>query len=152
MEQRSLWFLNTYDQSRVRQAMPSGAQTKTPGANARGFCPRVERDVASEVIIDAEAEDVRLQPVVHAGDGEGAVAEIHVEVFDLGRPVGGKADFHAEAAGPAEFGLGFVEPGDLAVQIAVSQAEGAVDQDIVHGKAGAGPQRAEPRIGEFPRP
>src|SRR3954464_358077 len=69
---------------------------KNPGAMSRGFPPRA-RGACSEVVVDAEAQQVVGQAVVRAGDRVSAITEIHVEVLGLGRPFLIEADLHADA-------------------------------------------------------
>src|SRR4030088_85298 len=60
----------------------------------------------SEVIIDARADHSETVTVRHAGDGEVAIGEIDVKIFDLGAPVLRETEFGAGADGPAGIGVG----------------------------------------------
>src|ERR1700684_117561 len=68
--------------------------------------PAMEPVRRLEIVIDAQAQQVRGQPIGGAGDREGAVRQIEVEPFGLGRPMRGQADFAAEASRPARHGPG----------------------------------------------
>lgn len=81
-------------------------QNKTPD-NGPGFFAQMR--AASEVIVQTKAQVVCVQAIVDAGDRIGAAAEIHVEILDLRRPAGRKADLHTDAAGPTNKSLAFVE-------------------------------------------
>ena len=94
--------------------------------------------VLSEVIVHAGAHQSELVAVRHAGDGEVAVGEIDVEIFDLGAPVLGQAEFGADADGPAGTGVGFRQAEGLGAQFAEGKTAGAVDQDVVEGVADRG--------------
>jgi len=65
---------------------------------------------ASELIVQAAAHDVAGEGCGHriaAGTGcvAGRLAEIDIEIFDLGRPVIDEGIFDASARGPAGLGL-----------------------------------------------
>src|SRR5229473_3289129 len=104
----------------------------------------------SEVIVHAGAQHSELVTVRHAGDGETAVRKTDVEIFDLGAPVRGEAEFGADARGPTGVGVGFRQAEGLAAQFAERQTAGAVDQDVVERIADPAAHRAEPRVREFP--
>src|SRR3990170_8424157 len=104
----------------------------------------------SETVVDAGAHQAEPVTVRRAGDGEVAVGKIDVEIFDLGAPVLGEAEFGAGAQGPARGGVRFRKPESLAAQFAERQTAGAVEEDVVEGVAGAAAHGAEPWIGEFP--
>src|ERR1043165_4420581 len=108
---------------RVRVAL-TGAYKRSPGAWLRGFCQlsfggrrSVARDNRSrpgrEVIVDAGSEDVvrdaagDIRPERESGCDRhdhriADRAEIHVEIFDFGAPVGCEHCLKASANGPAK--------------------------------------------------
>src|SRR6476660_3798062 len=96
----------------------------------------------SEVIVDARAHQSEPVAVRHAGDGEVVVRKIDIEIFDLGAPVRGEAEFGAHARGPARRGVRFRQPECLAAQLAESQTAGAVEQDVAERIAGPAAHRA----------
>ena len=89
------------------QNFPNGTrgQQKTP--DDAGFFRRMRE--ASEVIVHTKAQVARLQTIVDAGDRVGTAAEIHIEIFNLRRPVLRKAILQANTAGPADESLAFRE-------------------------------------------
>src|ERR1700674_5870042 len=102
------------------------------------------------MIVDAGAQRAEPVAVRYAGNGEVAVVEIDVEIFDLGAPVLGEAEFGPDAGGPARRGMGFRQAEGFAAQFAERQTPGAVEEDIAEGIAGPAAHCAEPRIGELP--
>src|SRR5713226_6762188 len=98
-----------------------------------------------EVIVDAGAQRSEPVAVRYAGDGEVAVRQIDVEVFDLRAPA------PPGEAGLAGIGMCFRQAECLAAQFAERQASGAIDQNVAEGIAGPAAHGAEPRIRELPR-
>ena len=76
----------------------------------------------SEVIVHAEAQEARVQSVVHAGDRVGAAREIHVKVLNLRRPILRKSVLQAGTGGPADKRLVLIEPQELAFELAIGKA------------------------------
>src|SRR5207342_1408243 len=118
---------------------------KSPGQTTGAFL-RV-----SEVIVHAEAQEARVQSVVHAGDRVGAACEIHVKVLNLRRPILRKSVLQAGAGGPADKRLVLIEPQELAFELAIGKADRSVQQHIVDRKTGASAKGAEPGIRKFVR-
>src|SRR6185437_13659436 len=73
------------------------------------------------------------------------------EIFDLGAPSRGEAEFAADAGRPAGGGMGFRQAESLAGQFTECQTAGAIEQHIVDRIADPAAHRSEPRIGELPR-
>src|SRR5665647_578155 len=104
-----------------------------------------------EVIVHAGAQRSEPVAVGCAGDDEVAVVEIDIEIFDLGAPVLGEAEFGADARGPADIGVRFrLAKKALAAQFAERQTRGAVEEDVVEGIAATAAHGAEPGIGKLP--
>src|SRR5665647_3345388 len=93
-------------------------QTQNPGPRPGVLVtPRKAVSEKLEVVIDAQAQHVGFVAVGHAGDRISAVAQVHVEVFRLRRPVRRDADLHAQTADPADMGLVLVEAVELAFDL-----------------------------------
>src|SRR4051794_10950025 len=120
---------------------------KRPHEAAESYAPGF---FLSEVIVHAGPNDARVVSVCCARDGEAAVGEVDIEVFDLGAPVRSKAELGASPQGPARSDMGFRQSEGLGPQLAEGQSAGAVEQDIVERVAGAATDRAKPGIGELP--
>src|ERR1051326_182182 len=101
--------------------------------------------------IRAEPQHVRPDFVRYAGDRVVLCPQVEVQIFGLDRPAARQSDFQAGAGGPADRAVTFRYPGQLGLPTTVSQAAGAVEQNVVERVAGAPAQGAEPRIGEFER-
>src|ERR1700733_14799168 len=85
----------------------------------------------SEVKVDAGAQQPEAVSVRNSGDGgEGRVRKIDIEIFDLGGPLRGEADFGADTGGPARRGMGFRQTEGLAAQFTKCQTSGAVEQHV----------------------
>src|SRR5450759_3009604 len=69
----------------------------------------------SEVIIDAEAQDVGAVAVVHAGDRKSAIRQVHIQIFAFDRPGRRDAIFRADAAGPARHDVALDRAAGLAL-------------------------------------
>src|SRR4051794_32060295 len=102
------------------------------------------------MIVHAGAQHAEPVAVGGAGDAEGAVGEIDVEIFDFRAPVRGETEFGADAGGPARIGMGFRKTERLATQLAEGQTAGAVEQDVAESIAGTAPHGAEPGVRELP--
>src|SRR5664279_4252876 len=117
---------------------------KNPGPRGPGFFVTGAATGRSEVIVDAEAQDVGAVAIVHAGDRKPAIRQVHVQIFAFDRPGWRDAIFRADAAGPARHDVALDRAAGLALQVAIGEAERAVDQEIIEGVAGAPAQGAEP--------
>jgi len=69
------------------------------------YQPEMEPGRGLEMIIDTQAQQVRGQPIGGAGDREGAVRQIEVKPFGLGRPMLGQADFTAQPVAIGSIGI-----------------------------------------------
>ena len=104
-----------------------------------------------EVIVHAGAKQTETVAVLRPGDDEVAVVEIDIEIFDLGAPVLRQTDFGTETHRPPGIGMALAETEGLAGQLAEGETRSAIKQDIAEGVTGPATDRAEPRVGEFPR-
>src|SRR4029453_7234100 len=82
---------------------------------------------------------------------EVAVGQIDIEIFDLGAPVRSKAHLGAGAERPTRIGMGFRHAEGEGAECAKGETAVAEEQDVVEREAGAAANRAEPRVGKFPR-
>src|SRR5439155_492656 len=111
----------------------------------------------SELIVQAEAHDVRLEADIvrdcAAADAAIELAEVDVEIFDLGGPVAQEGVFEAAAEGPAELrGAGRggqPETGRGGLDVAERAAGREVRQEASKGVADAAARRPEPSVVRF---
>src|SRR3954463_4020413 len=113
----------------------------------------MDAEARSEAVVDADADQIGLEADVVRRDtaaGHAAVelAEVGVEIFDLGRPVAAEGVFDADAGGPADLRLADRGAGGVdRLDVAVGGAGGDVRQPAVPaGKAEAGARGAEPVV------
>src|SRR4051812_4489465 len=113
----------------------------------------MDAEARSEAVVDADADQIGLEADVVRRDtaaGHAAVelAEVGVEIFDLGRPVAAEGVFDADAGGPADLRLADRGAGGVdRLDVAVGGAGGDVRQPAVPaGKAEAGARGAEPGV------
>src|SRR3974390_1569617 len=125
-----------------------------PVSAIRGFFV-CESGARSEVIVQTGADDVGAVVDVrrdarHADAGPAArLAEIGVEVFDLGGERTGDCGFDPRAAGPAGLPLGRAAEYGRGLQIADSETAGDVGQQAVERVADAAADGAEPVVLEL---
>src|SRR5437763_5687374 len=103
----------------------------------------------SEPVIHAEAQQVRGQPVVGAGQNVALIAEIEIKIFDLGRPMRREADFDAAARGPARVRVLLGQAREREPASAVCKPARCIDQDIAERHSGPAAHGTEPGIGEL---
>src|SRR5207247_1347199 len=103
-----------------------------------------------ELVVQPRADDVRVELDVvrrHRSAGRAAIelAEIDVEIFELGRPVADEGVFDAKAGGPAGLRLaGAGEAWRRRLDVAERAARGDVGQEAVERVADAAAQGGEP--------
>src|SRR5262249_54235346 len=119
----------------------------------RGGSPRLCGDPPARVDTRALESEIRAEPqdvcgdlVRDAGDRVILRAEVEVQIFGLDRPAACQSHFQAGAGGPADRAMAFRNSRQLGLAAAISQAAGAVEQDVVERIAGAPAQGAEPWI------
>src|SRR5262249_34566071 len=97
----------------------------------------------SEAVVQAEADDVFLEGdiAVRGAAGRraaGRLAEIDVEIFDLGRPSTQEGVFEADAGRPAKLGFGLSRAArDRHLDVAERCATSDVRQPAIEGIADA---------------
>src|SRR5664280_555244 len=107
-----------------------------------------------EVVVYATPNDAGLERDVdgHAACRQAAarLAEIDIEIFDLGGPGAHEGVFEAAAAGPTKPGIGFRRAADRRhLDVAKCRAAGDVGHPAIHGIADAATRRCEPIVFRF---
>src|SRR5262245_65228250 len=100
----------------------------------------------SEPVVHAQPKNGRLEAVAGAGQRVALVRQVDVEILGLGRPIRREADLEAGAGRPADMSVALGKAVDLDLAAAEGETNGAVEQHVVEGDAGARASRAEPRI------
>src|SRR3954447_5179753 len=105
----------------------------------------MRRTRTSEAVVQPGAHHCRVNAdaVVAPGDEVVLGAEVVVKSFDARRPVAGQRGFRAHAEHPAEVPAIIAGDRVLVAEIAKTEAARAVDEELVEGEAGPGPNRAE---------
>src|SRR5262249_11816544 len=134
---------------RAYREAPRVTAMRRKGFKFREPACRLPRSFALEAVVEAEAQQARLEVVIEARQRVPLSGEIDEKIFDLGRPVLGQRNFSAGADRPAEVRMRFAQARGLELAAAIGEAAGTVDQEVAHrGVAEAAAHRAEPRVRE----
>src|SRR5271154_6765916 len=97
--------------------------------------------IGSELEVNAYPDQTLSEADIDGGISTsrpaGRIAEIHIEVFDPGRPVISQGGFDAGACGPAELCAGGGDTSGRCLHIAVGGAACAVEQHAIRRITGA---------------
>src|SRR6185437_9513066 len=100
-----------------------------------------------KAIIRPQTENVRLESGVAEQD-VALVREVDEQVLGLDGPIRRETHLHATAGRPARMGFLCPQPARLEPAAAIGEAEGGIEQYVVHRVADPAAQRSEPGIGE----